>query len=151
MEQVYCMQNAFSPIVFSEESDTGNRDYVEHSLVAFLGDPSKSLSQSPSWCCWRWRRRTTRAPSLTWRPLNAGQTEGQARNIREGTWRSEHMCLWGSAPSSRTADRVIFATAGHSFVCQRYKVDSIKWILKIDRNNNSSSYSGIAFWSESVI
>lgn len=45
MEHVYCMQNAFSPIVFSEESDTGNRDYVEHSLVAFLGDPSKSLSR----------------------------------------------------------------------------------------------------------
>lgn len=51
MEQVYCMQNAFSPIVFSEESDTRNIDYVEHSLVAFLGDPSKSLSQLPSWCC----------------------------------------------------------------------------------------------------
>lgn len=47
MEQVYCMQNAFSPIVFSEESDEEQR--LCGAAQSFLGDPSKSLSGAAEW------------------------------------------------------------------------------------------------------
>lgn len=101
MEQVYCMQNAFSPIVFSEESDEEQRLCGAAQSSRFIGDPSKSLCGAAD---------DDEGDTGTQSNVTAIErgTDWGTRNIREGTWRSDHMCVWSSAPSSRTADGVIW-------------------------------------------